>query len=224
MPIPYKRKRQLLLEKKQQLVPALQKHISLRNVSAALKLPAPAQETLARALERGVKKQRIALDFLQGEPDADIKGLIEALDGEYQVRTPYPRVATDKGNQQEAAGEKRHTNDKDVTALTDLLLVYGLYENRLIAETVASADYMVGVLELILALDRVREPLGAETETVTLAVCAIAVRLIEQINDLLAEKYAHKVAVLQVESLAWGRFTRKPSFSPLHPHQKKCMP
>ena len=206
MPIPYKRKRQLLLEKKQQLVPALQKYISLRNVSAALKLPASAQETLARALEWGVRKQRIALGFLRGEPEASIEQLIEALEGSDEMGWPRTEEVVVKSSNEDLAGEGRSPTQKEVAALTNLLLEYGLYENRLIAEIVASSDYMAGVRELELALTLVREPLGAETETVTLAVCALAVRLIEEINELLEKKYSHKVTVLRAEKIAWSRF------------------
>lgn len=208
MPIPYDRKRQLLLEKKQQLVPALQKHISLRNVPDALKLPAQAQETLAQALEQGVQKQRLALQFLQREPAATIEQLLAAVGGEADI--PFP---LNKGDTHPRRSDKGVSQDSkpDASALVNLLFDYGLYENRMIAETVASAEYMAGVLEVVLALEQVREPQGAETETVTLALCAVAVRLIDKIDHLLKEKYAHRMAVLQAEKLDWSRFMPKDS-------------
>lgn len=206
MPIPYDRKRQLLLEKKQQLVPALQKHISLRNVPDALKLPTPAQRTLAQALEQGVQKQRLALQFLQREPAANTEQLLAAIHGEVESLVASIEGDSPLGGDKGISPDSKPSKMKDASPLADLLIEYGLYKNRMIAETVASSAYMSGVMGVVIALDRAREPQGAETETVTLALCAIAVHLIDQINEWLEEKYAHKMAVLQSGELGWNRF------------------
>lgn len=204
MPISYEERRANLLRLKDQLHPELRKLISDRNVKAALDLPLRAQKTLARAIAGGLRKQPAAIRLLIRDPDISEDRLLQLV---RSASKPGPDDAVHEAQDLKCAESDNETGRGEaISILADHLLATGYVRNRVAAEALAEADFMAGVLGLVEAVVRVREPKGADSETVTLALCSLATDLIQQLSKHLNENKAHRMLVLHSE-LNWSRFT-----------------
>jgi len=189
MPISYDQRKQKLHEQTSQFPPELRKHISLRNIKAAARLPYPDQETLGRALATGLKSQPAAIWYLEEYPGATLDELIQALDsGE----------SGSQGNGAQPPDSNRVpvvTDPDAVHELADVLQLCRPTLYRSAAETLAKADFMSGVLAMVRAWRVCRENQPTQSETVTVALCGLTLPIIAHLNLILKEKPHHREAV-----------------------------
>ncbi|MEA3350370.1 MAG: hypothetical protein U9Q82_07105, partial [Chloroflexota bacterium] len=88
MPVPYKLRRKLWIEKRKKLLPALQPHIALRNVRIADHLSKECQETLLKAINAESIRIAVAIDYLREHPQATVEDVLEATSKDREQKLP----------------------------------------------------------------------------------------------------------------------------------------
>jgi hypothetical protein len=218
MPISYDQRKQKLHEQNSQFPPELGEHISLRNIKAAARLPHPDQETLGRALAAGLKSQPGAIRYLEEHPGATVDELLQGLD--YQENR-----SRENGAQLPKSISIPVITDSDaIHELADVLQRCRPTLYRSAAETLAKAEFMSEVLLMVRAWRVCRAHQHAQSETITVALCGLALQIIVHLNHVLEEKPHHREAVrlsgvgewLLVDWLPVNQFAMQPvSNSPI---------
>lgn len=90
MPIDYEERKRRWAEIASSFPPALRDHIALRNVEAVAALPAEARETLAEAIEAGLKRIPAAIEILRSKPGITAEELL----GEQTQSAPHKHERT----------------------------------------------------------------------------------------------------------------------------------
>ena len=189
MSIPYERHKEIIEQKRSELIAELQPEISARNVRRVHNLSGTAQATLAEVIQAGVS-QLSAIRMLEQDPDLSTKRLMSG------GQDPGKQEGATAKNLVEPASPPAKTLE-DAEELIYHLLTSGAVSNEPEAEGVAQSAYMAGVLGFVMAKRRIWSAENSNTSQVTVAVCQIIIDLHAQMTHLLEEKYHHRMALLQ---------------------------
>jgi hypothetical protein len=190
MPIPYAERRRRRQQLSEQLPPALQGRIALRNLEAVTKLPPKAQQTLAGALDLGI-----------GAPAA-IRYLLENFDATLDEVIQKCRKTTYERDRKTKRRIETLTDTHDVAELAEILQFCFPDMPRITAEAMAGTELLSGVLGILRAE---RECFGSrhiESEFVVVALCGLMLKTLERINQILLERPIYRQA-LQQSGVEW---------------------
>ena len=191
MPITYaerKKRRQALL---QQLPPELRQQLALRNVEAVVKLPEEAQQTLAEALNAGLRHVPEAIAYLKGQPGASVEELRRACRDELR-REPDASVP-DAGS----PGSKETTDPSTKVELAALLQTCFPGMPALTARALAADDLFCEVLAMMGAQQACLHSKPIHSELVFVALCGLALGFIDELNQLMTSRPHYRGALLK---------------------------
>ncbi|MEA3350371.1 MAG: hypothetical protein U9Q82_07110 [Chloroflexota bacterium] len=84
----YAKRRKQWIEKRKKLLPALQPHIALRNISSAHHLTLENQNTLLKAINAESIRIAVAIDYLREHPQATVEDVLEATSKDREQKLP----------------------------------------------------------------------------------------------------------------------------------------
>ena len=199
----YEQRRQRWLELAQTLPPELRDRIALRNIRNVVSLPERAQQTLARAVSAGLKRQKTAIRHLTQNPDATVEDLLQlgwkskphGQDG--HIADPPPESMPGIGLQNLAAmnASLEEHQKPEVVELAELLQFCqpGLYDKA--ARSIAVAEFMDEARDLVRAWQACQRAQYFDTETVIVLYCGFVEKMKAHLDQLLDEKPAYREAV-----------------------------
>jgi hypothetical protein len=179
----YASKRECWQRPLEALPDSLRGHISLRNIEAVSALPGQAQETLAQAIQAGLKRLPGAIAILGSSPGISLSELLEqASDSKSRF---LERVAVTPAN------------PNALRQLADL--VQFCYPNmpRISAEALSDAEALEGVLQVISAQETLFKSSHLNADFVLVLFHACLKQALERLEKKLAENPALQKAISQ---------------------------
>jgi hypothetical protein len=160
---------------------SLRGHVSLRNVEAVSALPLPAQETLAQAIQAGLKRLPRAIEILENTPHLTVAELLERV------------TATSVARQ----SDENTIPPNTVTHRQLADLVQFCYPDmpRLSAEALCDSEALSGVLQIVAAHESLFASPHLNSDFVLVVFNACLRQTLERLDTKLAENPVFQQAV-----------------------------
>jgi hypothetical protein len=156
----------------------LRGHISLRNVEAVSGLSPQAQETLAQAIQAGLKRLPRAIELLGGNPELSLSELLEKASAGQE---PVEKVVAPDADTQRR--------------LADLIQFCYPDMPRLSAEALCEAEALSSVLQVVSAQENLFASPHLNADFVLVIFHACLKQALERLEDKLAENPAFGQAI-----------------------------
>ena len=202
MPISYQKRRQIWLEMAQAFPAPLDKKVSLRNIPKVARLLPAQQQTLAQAVQAGLKRIPTALDYLEINPDATPQELIDIVSGSAsRSEGPETSQGIQAENNLEVPSTMTHTdipsphNSKALEELVGLLNDCFPEMNPHSAKALAESQALRDVLAVLVVYQQVFDSPHFNTDFVVGLFHKLLERTWEQLNRRIAANPAYQQAL-----------------------------
>ncbi|GAB4577496.1 MAG: hypothetical protein Fur0022_02270 [Anaerolineales bacterium] len=185
----YESRRARWLKLSEYLPPELKGRIALRNIRATAFLSPQAQQTLAKAVDAGLRQAGV-LRILQNNPDATLDEVIRLLQSKRKAPKngqPFPQDMDS-----EAASHE----------LANLIQVCFPGWNRIAADSLAVDPLTAELRALIHAWRVCRDSERAQSETFTVLLCGFIIQAADHLNHILASQ-PNLHSSLQASQVVW---------------------
>ena len=194
----YASQKRRLLRQQEQLPENLRGRVALYNVQAVLDLPPTAQDTLARALELGLKQPQQAIQCLQEKPDIEAQELIRQVKGLRKKPSPARQRSAMPIQEVPAAATP---DSRDVDKLVKLFLFISPGGTRTGAECVV-LDQPPLLLNFVQAAREFLEADPSPTETIFAVFWVLLPDIRERANQMLEQQPRYKKALQHLNLLS----------------------
>jgi len=185
----YDTRRARWLKLAEHLPPELKGRIALRNIRAAASLPLQAQQTLACALDTGLRQAGV-IRILQNDPDMTLDEII---------RYGPSRGKPGQNGQPQSQNFEDENNSQELSILIQTCFPGW---NSLAVESLA-ADPLTAELRALLHSWRVcQESERARSETFTVILCSFIVQATDHLDHIL-DTYPNHLTALHASAVRW---------------------